>query len=180
MFALHLISWFLSALTIVSAEKVFFCFNLHLGHTTSYSGSSYTVHQSNKNVWHTWSVSRQNCIDVGLDLVSIESREEWNFLNQTIQPWETGEYFIGLRKDVQSGDWRWISDNSTVNASTNGAWPWATGQPNNNPAPENCGQMYKDYKSNYGRYNDVGCNQPINKAGYICEGTGESNVKEGR
>ena len=89
----------------------------------------------------------------GYDLVSIESREEWNFLNQYVR---AGEYFIGLKKDKTSGEWRWISDNSKVNSSIKGAWPWGKYQPSNDPIiPENCAKMYKDYWSNYGRYDDV-------------------------
>ena len=36
----------------------------------------------------------------GKDLVSIESVEEWRFLNKTIQTMETSEYFIGLKKTI--------------------------------------------------------------------------------
>ena len=116
----------------------------------------------------------------GYDLVSIESREEWNFLKQYIQTLMAGEYFIGLKKDETSGEWRWISDNSKVNASTKGAWPWATGEPSNDLIkPENCAVLYKDYGSNYGRYSDVWCEGATNIAGYICEWTFKCNVEAG-
>ena len=116
----------------------------------------------------------------GYDLVSIESREEWNYMNQSIQTLRAGEYFIGLKKDETSGEWRWISDNSKVNASTKGAWPWATGEPSNDPiAPAFCAKMYKDYQSNYGRYEDVRCERWTKEAGYICERTFECIVEAG-
>ena len=116
----------------------------------------------------------------GYDLVSIESREEWNFLKQYIQTLRAGEYFIGLKKDVTSGEWRWISDNSKVDASTKGAWPWAKDEPSNDQkVPENCVVMYKDYRSNYGRYSDVRCEIRTKEAGYICERTFECIVEEG-
>ena len=116
----------------------------------------------------------------GYDLVSIESREEWNFLNQSIQTLRAGgEYFIGLKKDETSGEWRWISDNSKVNASTKGAWPWATGEPSNRPEiPEYCAKMYKDYQSNY-VYDTIRCEGWTNAAGYICERTFECIVEAG-
>ena len=116
----------------------------------------------------------------GYDLVSIESREEWNFLTQFIQTLRSGgEYFIGLKKDEKSGEWKWISDKSKVNASTKEAWPWATGQPSNDPnVPENCAKMYKDEQSNYG-YDDVSCKGPIQIAGHICERTFKCIVEAG-
>ena len=116
----------------------------------------------------------------GYDLVSIESREEWNFLKQYIQTLRAGEYFIGLKKDVTSGEWRWISDNSKVDASTKGAWPWAVGEPSNDPkVPENCAVLYKDYRSNYGRYSDVWCEGRLQTTGNICERTFKCNVEAG-
>ena len=151
-----------------------------LGYTTVHGCSNYTFHQNSEKKWYDWFKSRRECKETGYDLVSIESREEWNFLNQSIQTLMAGEYFIGLKKDKTSGEWRWISDNSKVNASTKGAWPWARGQPTNDPnEPENCAQMYKDYQSDYGLYNDVWCKGKTNAAGYICERTFECIVEAG-
>ena len=144
--------------------------------------SNYTFHQNSEKKWYNWFESRKECNMTGHDLVSIESREEWDFLNQSIQTLRAVEYFIGLKKDVTSGEWRWISDNSKVNASTKGVWPWATGQPSNDPnKPENCAKMYKDSKSNYGYvYDDIWCEAgKTNAAGYICERTFECIVEAG-
>ena len=115
----------------------------------------------------TWSESFQSCEETGSQLVSIESFEEWSFLKQTIQTMETKEYLIGLKKYTPSGEWRWISDNSTVNASKQGAWPWASDEPKGKN--EYCVVMYKDYLSNYGLYNNVDCESHSKLFGYICE-----------
>ena len=135
----------------------------------NFSGSSYIFYRSNGSKYY-WERSKKICKEQsGYNLVSIESREEWNFLNQTIQKENTTEYFIGLRKDTSTGVWRWLSDNSTVNVSGKENWPWAKGEPNNENGRENCAQMYKDYRSDFGLYNDVSCTPTNDKAGFICE-----------
>ena len=149
-------------------NRVCLCSILHSAHVKNFSGSSYVFYRSNGN-WYDWERSKTICEQSGYNLVSIESREEWNFLNQTIQKENTIEYFIGLRKDTSTGVWRWLSDNSTVNASNKGDWPWAARQPSNGNGEENCAQMYRNYSGNFGRYNDVSCTSSLSRAGFICE-----------
>lgn len=79
---------------------------------------------------------------------------------------------------MSSGEWRWISDNSTVNGSSKGAWPWAPGEPNNIDK-ENCIQIYKTH-GGPGRYNNVPCDKGLKRAGYICERPTEYTGGEGR
>ena len=67
----------------------------------NFSGSSYIFYRSNGN-WYNWERSKTICEQSGYNLVSIESREEWNFLNRTIQ-----------------------KEDTIVNASSKGHWPWA-------------------------------------------------------
>ena len=147
-------------------DKVCLCSILHSGPVKNFSGSSYIFYGSNGNGYN-WERSKTICEHSGHNLVSIESREEWNFLNQTIQKESTIEYFIGLRKDASTKVWRWLSDNSTVNASNKGHWPWARGEPYGND--ENCAEMYGDYLDNLGRYNAVSCTSHLSHAGFICE-----------
>ena len=148
-------------------NRVCLCSILHSAHVKNFSGSSYVFYRSNDNGYN-WERSKTICNEQsGYNLVSIESREEWNFLNRTIQKEDTIEYFIGLWKDTSTGVWRWLSDNSTVNASNKGHWPWAARQPNGKD--ENCAQMYRDYLDNFGRYNDVSCTSRLSQAGFICE-----------
>ena len=149
-------------------DRLCLCSILHSAPVKNFSGSSYIFYRSNGR-WYNWERSKTICELSGYNLVSIESREEWNFLNQAIQKENTIEYFIGLRKDTSTGLWRWLSDNSTVNASNKGDWPWATGEPNDENFKENCALMYGNYKYNYGRYNDVSCTLSLKRAGFICE-----------
>lgn len=95
-------------------------------------------------------------------------------MNNTIQKMDTDEYFIGLRKYSESGKWRWISNNSTVNASE-GKFPWATGEPSGDNKGY-CVVMYKEYKNNFGLYNDLSC---TTTRGFICEIPTHSSGKEG-
>ena len=88
---------------------------------------------------------------------------------------KTIEYYIGLKKDSTSGEWKWISDNSKVSA-TRGTFPWARGEPSNDG---NCAVMYKDYLQAYGLFNDFPCNTQKIRRGYICEGLTKSTDQEG-
>ena len=161
---------------MLSADKInevcsfFFFFFLHSACEKYFHGSRYIFYESN-GTQYNWVGSKKICNEQsGYNLVSIESPEEWNFLKQTIQKENTTEYFIGLWKDTSTGVWRWLSDNSTVNASNQGEWPWAGGEPNS--VQENCAQMYRNYRRCHGCYNDVSCTSPIAGAGFICELTG--------
>ena len=149
-------------------NRVCLCSILHSVPVKNFSGSSYFFYGSNSyGNGYNWERSKTICEQSGYNLVSIESCEEWNFLKQTIQKEDTSEFFIGLRKDTSTKLWRWLSDNSTVNASNKGHWPWAGEQPTGKD--ENCAQMYRDYLDNFGRYNDVGCSKHLPLAGFICE-----------
>ena len=149
-------------------DRVCLCSILHSALVKNFSGSSYIFYRSNGNRYD-WERSRAICEQSGYNLVSIESREEWNFLKQTIQKENTIAYFIGLRKDPSTGVWRWLSDNSTVDASNKGHWPWASGEPSGDNFKENCALMYRNYNYNCGRYNDVSCTSPLSHTGFICE-----------
>ena len=95
--------------------------------------------------------------------MSIESEAEWTFLKNTILTLAMAdEYFIGLKRDQQSGKWKWLSNKSTLQASL----PWATMEPQGDG---NCTVMYKDYRRDYGKYNDLDCTGVIGRSGYICE-----------
>ena len=154
-------------------DRVCLCSMLHSAPVKNFSGSSY-IFYGITGEGYTWDGSKKICNEQsGSNLVSIESREEWNFLKETIQKEETIKYFIGLRKDKSTGAWKWLSDNSTVNASNEGHWPWAAGEPNGENYNENCAQMYGNYEDNYGRYNDVSCTFLNYDAGFICEFRGE-------
>ena len=106
--------------------------------------SNYTFHAKSPHL--NWEKSRQVC-KTGLgDLVSIESEAEWIFLKNTILNLTMAdEYFIGLKKDQQSGKWKWLSNSSILLAMS---LPWATMEPQGDG---NCAVMYKDYRRDYGK-----------------------------
>jgi len=137
-----------------------------------FGNSSYTFQSP---PFRNWKESRDLCRNIGSDLVSIESKKEWFFLKETIQKYATGEYFIGLKKDSKSKEWQWISDNTKVNA-TRGKFPWAKDNPSGDG---NCAVMYKDYRKDYGLFDDLNCVIKQNRAGYICESSVNSNHQEG-
>ncbi|PFX17532.1 Macrophage mannose receptor 1 [Stylophora pistillata] len=63
-----------------------------------------------KNSWYviseqgdTWFQSNKVCLDQGGDLVSIESEEEWRFINDYIQKGNTTEYHTGWKKAPRPG-----------------------------------------------------------------------------
>ena len=114
------------------------------------------------------------CKKTGLgDLVSIESKAEWTFLkNTTLNLTMAGEYFIGLRKDGRSGQWGWLSNKSTSQT----VLPWAKFEPSGDG---NCAAMYKDYRGDYGKYNDLGCSTHAGR-GYICEFPVDRCKQEGK
>ena len=91
---------------------------------------------------------------------------------------ETLEYYIGLKKDSKSGEWKWISDNSTVNANR-GRFPWARDQPDGDLGDGNCAVMYKDYRKDYGLFNDMPCDTQEMHTGYICESLAEGTDQDG-
>ena len=74
--------------------------------TTCFKNSSYIFFKSGGN----WSSSRFVCSSQGGDLVSIETEEEWQFINNEIKnryTWNTSVWHIGLRK-IKSV-WTWES-----------------------------------------------------------------------
>jgi len=68
--------------------------------------SSYTFNVISPRV--NWEKSRKLCQETTRgDLVSMESDEEWTFLKNTIlNLTKAYEYFIGLKTDIQSREWR--------------------------------------------------------------------------
>jgi len=135
--------------------------------------SNYTFHVNSFRL--NWEQSRQLCKKTGLgDLVSIESYAEWMFLKNTILKFTiTDEYFIGLRKDHRFRQWKWLSNRSTIPKEL----PWVTEEPN---GFGDCASMYKDYRRDYGKYNDLDCTRHSRIIpGYICESPVDGCNQEG-
>jgi len=136
-----------------------------------FGNSKYTFHRNSAGTLN-WEESNKHCKETGSQLVSIESKKEWEFLKNTIQSMATLEYFIGLKSDSESEEWRWISDDSKVNA-IKGEFPWAKGEPSGDG---NCAVMYKRFARHTGKFNDLDCGQ---KRPHICESSAQSTGQKG-
>ncbi|XP_033939574.2 C-type lectin domain family 4 member M-like [Pseudochaenichthys georgianus] len=113
-----------------------------------FSGSLYTVSSIQKN----WQESRDDCIQKGADLVTINSQEEQNFLNQFDKT-----MWLGLTDLETEGTWKWVDGTPMTERY------WGPGEPNGRTS-ENCGHI-KQF--NVGkRWNDGNCNT---KTFWTCE-----------
>lgn len=107
----------------------------------------------------TYDEAESDCIDMGADLVSINSRREAYFLQTRLMSIITdisqGSWWIGLRYIGEY--WKW-TDNSEFNETKT---PWAPGEPNNGLGTEDCVEF-----NFQGKLNDKICETP---RPYICE-----------
>jgi len=159
-------------LTVMAILVMGFSLQVHgiAGCTFVFGCSNYTIHMASKLKPVGWEDSRRLCNNTGSDLVSIETLQEWRFLNSTIQTMETSEYFIGLKK--QSENWTWVYKYGEEIASK-GYINWATNQPSGNG---NCTYMWgKDHLW----YDDVSCDRGFSNVGYICERAAKCHDEKG-
>ena len=119
----------------------------------------------------SWEQSKNKCEQNGSKLVSMERlRAELNFLETQSEALKvnTFEYYIGLRKNGQK--WIWVSDNSTLEETKKGEFPWHSGEPAKNG---DCVKMWLQKRSPSWTYvfDDVDCRGSTYNIGYICERT---------
>ncbi|KAK3699587.1 hypothetical protein QZH41_014296 [Actinostola sp. cb2023] len=120
----------------------------------------YTFNTDMKN----WNNSNKDCINNGGSLVSMETEDEWKFINDKIQNINVSdkvadnEWYIGLTKTT--GEWRWISGQSlTINK-------WQRGKADDNVKEQHV-VMAKNYPAGtYGLFNNL---QSYIPKPYICE-----------
>ena len=96
----------LSSLYILSFIYLFLYFLPIECQVTCFKKSSYIFSKWER----VWDKNRHICSGQGGDLVSIETEEEWQFINHEIQKratWITGALHIGLEK--KGGVWTWLS-----------------------------------------------------------------------
>ena len=101
-----------------------------------------------------WNNSRRVCNDQGFDLVSIETEEEWQFLNDEIQKrgtWNTSAWHIGLWKT--DGVWTWLSGEQL------NILKWRDSEPDGN-------DDYAEISRNRSLFNGISRNDTNT---YICE-----------
>ena len=107
----------------------------------------------------TWTDNQNSCRDKGGDLVSIETEEEWKFINSQIQTLTlpgSNEWHIGLKKVGQH--WMWVSGKPLTIAK------WQKQQPSGDG---NVVVMSKDKPpGSQGLFDDVSDQQ---QSAYICE-----------
>ncbi|XP_053336246.1 CD209 antigen-like protein E [Clarias gariepinus] len=109
----------------------------------------YYVSTQKKN----WTESRQDCIERGLDLVIINSKEEQEFVNNLSKIKNYGVY-IGLTDQDKEGVWKWVDGTSMTKAY------WASG--NKHSKNDDC--VVNKYKS--GGWFDRPCTETYH---WICE-----------
>ena len=106
----------------------------------------------------TWAENQKSCKAEGGDLVSMETEDEWQFVNSEIRNLTlpgASEWHIGLKKE---GDWKWVSGSPLTIEK------WQRYEPSGDG---NVAVMSKDYPSgSQGLFNDLPGQIP--KA-FICE-----------
>uniref|UniRef100_UPI0037E866A2 P-selectin isoform X2 n=1 Tax=Semicossyphus pulcher TaxID=241346 RepID=UPI0037E866A2 len=105
-----------------------------------------------------WAESRQWCQQYFTDMVSIESKEENDFLNDLV-PFSSKYYWIGISK--VDGEWIWDRTNEKVPIETQN---WAINEPDN-MAGQDCVEMYIKREEDTGKWNNENCRK---KKGTIC------------
>ena len=122
-----------------------------------------------KNSWYIFSVkglswlwNRETCRSQGKDLVSIETEEEWTFINDEIQRRKATcsssihMWSIGLTKNA--GNWTWVSGRPLTICK------WGKGEPS---GENDAAFMYK--RSSHGERGVFGSGGRIWGQTYICE-----------
>ena len=118
----------------------------------------------------TWEESKNLCEQNRSKLVSMERlRAELNFLENQSEALKmnTSEYYIGLRGKDQK--WIWFSDNSALEETKRGHFPWASAEPQGNG---NCVKIWRQKTNPWTYvYDNVKCTVYTTNIGYICERT---------
>ena len=111
----------------------------------------------------SWQWSREDCRKQGGDLVSFETEEEWNYINDEIQRRNTTNYenkwSIGLEK--KAGNWTWVSGRPLTICK------WGKGEPG---GEHRAAFMYKrSSNGERGVFGGVYANSTGKQHAYICE-----------
>ncbi|XP_045885962.1 CD209 antigen-like protein C [Micropterus dolomieu] len=108
------------------------------------------------NVKKNWTLARKDCISKGADLVTIESKDEQEFLSGSLEAGQNA--WIGLTDSVKEGTWMWVDGTPVTTAY------WQPGQPNSFNGNQDCGELVP--KTKVGEWNDDGC---FAEQHWICE-----------
>ena len=151
-------SIFVSALLSSSVCVFFVYLFIHLFfliecQATCFKNSSYFFSKSGRD----WGNNNRACSDQKGYLVSIETEEEWQFINREIQKRGTSNasaWHIGLEK--KGGVWTWLSG-ETLNISK-----WRDSEPGGN-------DKRAEISKNGGLFNSI---SKLSRNAYICETPG--------
>uniref|UniRef100_A0A3Q4AUW5 C-type lectin domain-containing protein n=1 Tax=Mola mola TaxID=94237 RepID=A0A3Q4AUW5_MOLML len=86
------------------------------GGCRSFNNSFYFISSTRKS----WNDSRQDCIDRGADLVTVNSLDEQVFLNSLKKM-----FWIGLTDREKEGTWKWV-DGSVLNSTGTTCRDWVS------------------------------------------------------
>ena len=118
---------------------------------------------------NTWDENQDSCKAKGGDLVSMETEDEWNFINSEIQQITLpgyNEWHIGL---IKQGTWKWVSGKPLTIEK------WQRYEPSGDG---NVAVMSKDYPpGSQGLFNDL---KGIYPKPFICEMTSGKIIKQVR
>ena len=103
-----------------------------------------------------WLAARQQCLDQNMDLVTIVSELENNWVWSTATAFKTTRWWIGYNDLAVEGDWQWATGQGADYTN------WMEGEPNN-VANEDCAELFSPTAP---VWND---NQCITAFAFICE-----------
>ncbi|XP_026103828.1 asialoglycoprotein receptor 1-like [Carassius auratus] len=115
------------------------------------------------NETKNWTESRRDCQKRGADLIIINNREEYYFVQNKSGP---AAVYIGLTDSEVEGNWKWVNDSNL----TSGFSSWAPGQPDGSKqVDEDCAMTVAvplPEFANIEGWHDVACNKAFK---WICE-----------
>ncbi|KAM3617663.1 uncharacterized protein V6R79_009393 [Siganus canaliculatus] len=124
----------------------------------------------------TWTEAQSYCREKYTDLVTINSMEDMEVLNNMAASSGAGEVWIGLYDDVDS--WRWsLTDVTFYKPGEVDFRAWDNGQPNNSKSEQYCVTINDE-----GRWHDDSCGVLfpaicINETGFVLASTGMTWTK---
>uniref|UniRef100_A0A672KLN9 C-type lectin domain-containing protein n=1 Tax=Sinocyclocheilus grahami TaxID=75366 RepID=A0A672KLN9_SINGR len=122
-----------------------------------YQSSFYYMSNETKN----WTERRRYCTEKGADLIIINNREEYDFVQNMSA---AAVVYIGLTDSDVEGSWKWVYGSTLTSGS------WASGQPNgDNKVDEDCAvtvAVPRPAFLNLVGWHDVACNRAFQ---WICE-----------
>uniref|UniRef100_A0A8C5S9D0 C-type lectin domain-containing protein n=1 Tax=Laticauda laticaudata TaxID=8630 RepID=A0A8C5S9D0_LATLA len=99
-----------------------------------------------------WDMARKTCADHDSHLVIINSKQEQDFVIQTLK----NSIWLGLSDTEKEGTWHWVDGSPLKERS------WRKGEPNNGGNNgEDCAVLYKE-----GKWNDIHCDKRVK---FVCE-----------